>query len=133
MDALIARAFNLYPQMLSPTLHAEWDDIVQKHCYTAGWLDKNKVASQENQGQDWDTLRECKRLHLLTVCKKNTAERHAMYMSVMVRKPPRMSLDLWYKRIKETNLLSEMLPCLKDQPDCPAEIERANVPLSNVA
>eukprot|EP00957_Ditylum_brightwellii_P012099 914138-Ditylum_brightwellii.AAC.1 len=44
-----------------------------------------------------------------------------------------MSLELWYKRIKEMNSLAEMLLCLKDQPDCPAEIEQANVPLSNVA
>eukprot|EP00957_Ditylum_brightwellii_P135224 10311467-Ditylum_brightwellii.AAC.1 len=66
MDMLIVRAFNLYQQMLSPTLRTEWDDIVQKHCYTAGWLDENSVASKENQGQDWDTLSECKRLHLLT-------------------------------------------------------------------
>eukprot|EP00957_Ditylum_brightwellii_P106985 8162732-Ditylum_brightwellii.AAC.1 len=28
MDALIVRAFNLYQQMLSPMLRAEWDDIV---------------------------------------------------------------------------------------------------------
>eukprot|EP00957_Ditylum_brightwellii_P098914 7535104-Ditylum_brightwellii.AAC.1 len=74
IDALIARAFNLYQQMLSPTLCTEWDGIVQKHCYTAGWLDKNKVTSKENRGQDWDTLGECKRLHLLTVCKKDAAE-----------------------------------------------------------
>eukprot|EP00957_Ditylum_brightwellii_P107211 8180447-Ditylum_brightwellii.AAC.1 len=63
--------------MLSPTLCAEWDDTVQKHCYTAGWLDKNKVASKKNQGQDWNTLGKCKHLHLLTVCKKDAAEHHA--------------------------------------------------------
>eukprot|EP00957_Ditylum_brightwellii_P196930 15003871-Ditylum_brightwellii.AAC.1 len=94
MDTLIARAFNLYLQMLSLTLHAELDDIVQKHCYTACWLDENSVTSKENQGQDWDTLTECKRLHLLTVCNKDTAECHAMYMSVTMRKPPRMNLEL---------------------------------------
>eukprot|EP00957_Ditylum_brightwellii_P122398 9333551-Ditylum_brightwellii.AAC.1 len=39
MDTVIAMAFNLCQQMLSPTLHAEWDDIVQKHCYSTGcWL-----------------------------------------------------------------------------------------------
>eukprot|EP00957_Ditylum_brightwellii_P084177 6399532-Ditylum_brightwellii.AAC.1 len=109
MDMLIAGAFNLYQQMLSPTL--------------LGWLDKNGLASKENQGQDWDTLDECKRLHLLIVCKKDAAECHAMYMSVTLMKPPRMNLELWYKRIKEMNLLAEMLPCLKDQPHCPAEIK----------
>eukprot|EP00957_Ditylum_brightwellii_P032681 2477483-Ditylum_brightwellii.AAC.1 len=31
------------------------------------------------------------------------------------------------------NSLAEMLPCLRDQPDCPAEIEQANVPLNNMA
>eukprot|EP00957_Ditylum_brightwellii_P196712 14987748-Ditylum_brightwellii.AAC.1 len=67
MDMLIDRAFNLYQQMLSPTLHTEWDGIVQKHCYTAGWLNKNSIASKENQGQDWDTLGEFKHLHLLSV------------------------------------------------------------------
>eukprot|EP00957_Ditylum_brightwellii_P204636 15340225-Ditylum_brightwellii.AAC.1 len=85
MDMLIARAFNLYQQMLSPKLHAEWDDIVQKHCYTAGWLDKNSVTSKESQGQDWDTLSECKRLHILTVCKKDAAEHHVMYMRMTLR------------------------------------------------
>eukprot|EP00957_Ditylum_brightwellii_P148319 11292158-Ditylum_brightwellii.AAC.1 len=48
MDTLIARAFKLYQQMISSTLCVKWDDIVQKHCYTAGWLDKKKVASKVN-------------------------------------------------------------------------------------
>eukprot|EP00957_Ditylum_brightwellii_P139224 10611464-Ditylum_brightwellii.AAC.1 len=48
MDTLIARAFNLYQQMLSPKLCVDWDNIVQKHCYTAGWLDENSIASKEN-------------------------------------------------------------------------------------
>eukprot|EP00957_Ditylum_brightwellii_P161318 12282919-Ditylum_brightwellii.AAC.1 len=65
--------------------------------------------------------------------KKGAAGCHAMYMSVTVRKPPRMNLELWYKRIKEMNLLAEMLLCLRDRPDCPAEIEQANAPLNNVA
>ena len=133
MDKLVAKAFNLYQQMLSPTLRAEWDDIVQEHCFTVGWTDDQGVVSTENRGQDWDTLQECKRLHLLTVCKKDAAERHSMYMNVTVKKPSRMTIETYYKRLKELDALAPMLPCLKDQPDCPTEIERANVSLTPVA
>jgi len=37
------------------------------------------------------------------------------------------------KHIKEMSNLQSSLPCLKDQPDCPPEVERANVQLSPFA
>lgn len=47
-----------------------------------------------------------------------------MYMNVTVKKPAHTTIETNYKRLKEIDTLAEMLPCLKDQPDYPAEIER---------
>ena len=39
MSAIIVKAFNLYQQMSSPALRAEWDDIMDEICFTKDWLD----------------------------------------------------------------------------------------------
>ena len=132
MDSLIIRSFTLYQQMLSVTLRAEWDEVVQDHCFTGGWIQADGTANPDHRGQDWDTLDECKRLHLLKFCKKDAAERHDLYINNNVKKPQRMTIETFWKRIKELDALAPMLPCMKDQPGCPAEIERANVSLTPV-
>ena len=43
-----------------------------------------------------------------------------------------MTIKTFYKRLKELDALAHMLPCLKDDPDCPSEIIRMNVPLTPV-
>ena len=66
------------------------------------------------------------------VYKKDAAERHDLYIHNMVRKPQQMTLEMFHKRMKEINALALMLPYLKDQPNCPAEIEHTNVSLTPV-
>ena len=132
MDALVLKAFVLYQQMLAPNTRSEWDDIVQQHCHTKGWTMPDGKDSLEERGREWETLNACLRLHLLTVCKPDSAERHHQYMNVTVRKPWRMTIKTFYKRLKELDALAHMLPCLKDDPDCPLEIVRMNVPLTPV-
>ena len=76
MDKLVLKTFVLYQQMLSPALHAEWDNIVQDYCHMTGWKFSDGKASLEEGGREWDTLQVCLRIYLLTVCKPDSAERH---------------------------------------------------------
>ena len=57
MSAIIVKAFNLYQQMSSPALRAEWDDIVDEICFTKDWIDDKKVKFTVKCGQTWDTLK----------------------------------------------------------------------------
>ena len=82
--SIVNKAFTLYQQMSGPALRAEWDDTVQDHCFTIGWAKINGTISAEQQGQDWLTLAKCKRLHLLTVCDKDAAERGDNYKNIHV-------------------------------------------------
>ena len=118
--------------MLSATLCGEWDDIVHEQCFQAGWINVNVVINTTARGQGWVTLVKCKRLHLLTVYKKDAAKHHHLYMNVMVKKPHRMTIKSYYKCLKEINVLAPSPPCLKDQPDCLPEIERMNVSLTPI-
>jgi hypothetical protein len=132
-DGIIAKAFNLYQQMSAPALRAEWDDIVNEHCFSTGWLDVENELSELQRGQNWETLADCKRLHLLTVCDQDAAERHDQYMNVTIKKPQRLPVKPFYKRLKELDELAPSLPCLKDQPDCPSEVDRRNISMSPFA
>ena len=64
------------------------------------------------------------------MCDKDAAERNIIYLNVTVRKTPRLPIKYFYKRIKELDDLAPSLPCLKDQPNCPAGVERSNVSMS---
>jgi hypothetical protein len=54
-------------------------------------------------------------------------------MNVTLKKPQRLAIKPFYKRVKELDDLAPSLPCLKDQPDCPAEVERRNVSMTPFA
>ena len=114
MGSIMLKAFTLYHQLLSPTIPGKWGGIVQEHCFTVGWTHAiMESLKSENRGQDWDTLEECKYLHLLTVCKKDTAaEHHDLYINITVKKPQHVTIKTYYKRLKEINTLAPMLPCL---------------------
>jgi hypothetical protein len=126
MNTIVSKAFNLYQQMCASALQAEWDDIVAKHCFMTGWINNEDELSENFRGQSWKTLVECKRLHLLTVCDQDAAERHTIYMNVTLKKPQRLAVKPFFKRVKELDDLAPSLPCLKDQEDCPSEVERRN-------
>ena len=130
-SAVVSKAFTLYQQMSGTALRAEWDDIVQDHCFKVGWPMPDGTPATQERGQDWTTLAKCKRLHLLTVCDIDASERNDQYMEVTLRKPPSLPIKIFYKRVKEMDELATMLPCLKDQPDCPSEVVRRNVPMTN--
>ena len=130
-DVIMTKAFTIYQQMCGPTLRAEWDSLVQEHCFTTGWKLTDGSTSTLERGQNWDTLRDCKRLHLLTVCDIDAAERHINYVNVNVRKPKEVSIKVFHKRSKEMDELVPSLPCLKDQPNCPAGVARANVSMTD--
>jgi len=133
MSAIISKAFNLYQQMCSAALRAEWDDIVAEHCFSIGWINEDDETSETFRGQSWLTLAECKRLHLLTVCDQDAAERHTIYMNVTLKKPQRVAVKPFFKRVKELDDLAPSLPCLKDQEDCPPEVERRNISMTPFA
>ena len=132
MDALVAKAFNLYQLMQAPESRAEWDDIVADRCFSLGWLEPDGTASTVTRGQTWDELDKCKVAHLRLHTKSNASEANTHYMMVTVRKPDNMKFETFYKRIVEMDNLSVMLPCLKDEPDCPAEIVANNIKMGNV-
>ena len=69
----------------------------------------------------------------MTVCDKDAAERGDNYKNVTVKKPQRLPIKPFYKRIKELDDLQVLLPCLKDQPGCPPEVERRNVSMTPFA
>ena len=75
---------------------------------------------------------ECKHLHLFMVYKKDAAEQHHLYMNVTFKKQYSMTIKSYYKRLEEIDALVPSLPYLKDQHDCPSEIECTNLSLTPV-
>ena len=130
-DALIKKAFVLYQQMSSSTLRDEWDEIVLEHCFKAPWTDAKGVVSITARGQSWDALSQCQMLHLLTVCDQDAAEQHKLYINSTLIKPAKLSIKPYYNRLKEMDGFAPRMPCLADDPDCPAGIPRHNTSLTD--
>ena len=99
--ASIVNAFNLYQQMCSPALRAEWEDLVQEECFSTGWIKPDGSESTVARGQTWETLAKCKRDYLLTWCEQDSAERSKNYVNVILEKPQRLAIKPFHKRLKE--------------------------------
>ena len=107
--------------MSGTALRAEWDDLVTETCCTV------VAPATQQRGQGWDALVQCKRLHLLTVCDEDAAERQRLYTEVCLKRDLKVKIKPFWKRMKEMDSKTPLLPCLKDKVGCPAEVERANV------
>ena len=58
MNVIIVKVFfNLYQQILPPTLLIEWDNIEDKICFTISWLNDKGIKAIVKRGQIWDTLK----------------------------------------------------------------------------
>jgi len=108
-EALTKKAFTLYLQMSGPALCIEWDEIVIALCFTI------VPPATAERGQDWDVLKECKRLHLLTVCDEDAAERQQLYVHVNMKRGSMIKIKPFYKRVKEMDSKTPLLPCIKDR------------------
>ena len=97
MNAIIVKAFNLYQQMSSPALCVKWDDIVGEICFTKDWLDDKGVKSTVERGQPWETLKQCKCAHLLTVCDEDAAKQWYMYHTVAIKKASCLAIKPFWK------------------------------------
>ena len=111
MTAIIKKAFTLHQQMSGPALRTEWDKIVSETCFAV------KPPATQERGQDWTALTYCKRLHLLVVCDEDASERQRLCVNVNAKRHPHIKIKPLYKRIKEMDQKTPLLPCLKNRAD----------------
>ena len=97
--------------MPSATLYVEWDNIVDEICFTKDWLDDKGVKFTVERGQTWDTLKKCKRAHLVTVCDKNDAERWYTYRIITTKKPFRLAIKPFWKQVREMDDKNQSISC----------------------
>ena len=128
---ILTEAFNLYENLLDEQIRDDWTRIVTQYCHTAPYLNKDGNKVEEARGLSFENLATCMRLHLLTECTKDAAEAQAHYLRVNVRKPQRISMKLFCKRLEELNGFMEDLPCLADLAEAPASTPRANKKFSD--
>ena len=128
---ILTEAFNLYENLLDEQIRDDWSRIVSQYCHSAPYLDSDGNKVEEARGLSFEHLATCMRLHLLTECTKDAAEAQAHYLRVNVRKPPRISMKLFCKRLEELNGYMEDLPCLADLAEAPASTPRANKKFSD--
>jgi hypothetical protein len=69
--------------------------------------------------------------HLLTVADEDAAKRWYMYCTVTIKKPRRLAIKPFWKSFRELDDKAPKLPCLKDIKNCPPNVTRANVSVTN--
>ena len=129
MNAIIVKAFNLYQQISSPVLRIEEYVIVEDICFTKGWLNYKGGESTIVCGQTWDTLVQCKYVHLLVVCDKDAAKRWYMYRTVTI-KNQHLAIKPFWKQVRELDNIAPTLACLKDTEICPMDVPADNVSMT---
>ena len=99
-------------------------------CFTKDWIDDKGVKSTVKRGQTWDTLKQCKRTHVLTVCDEDASELWYMHRTVTIKKPFYLAIKPFWKRIRQLNDKAQNLPCLKDTENCSTDVTWANVSMT---
>ena len=132
--SLFEEVFGYYERLLDESLSAQWQDIVREETDTKNFhlLDGTTNSTGKPSGLSWGSLRRCKRRFLLTVVTVDAAECLRRYMMNGLRKALKVTCKQFIVRFVLMNSYLPHLPCLKQQPESPTQMEATNVMFSEL-
>jgi hypothetical protein len=112
----IAKAFELYGNLLSDEARQPWDKIVQTQTTKCPWEDIYGVTHDETPTKTWDSFMECVTFHLQQVFRHDVGEALKYYITNTLRKPNRIPIRQFLVCVEQLNSYLETLPCLYYSP-----------------
>jgi hypothetical protein len=112
VESTIQAIFLQYSTLLSEEASRPWAKIVEEQIDTAPFTDIYGVQHQEKRPRSWNSFMECVQLHLQSVFRYDAAETLRFYISNGLKKPNRVPIRDFVRRVERLNGYLTLLPCL---------------------
>jgi hypothetical protein len=112
VESTIQAVFLQYSTLLSEEASRPWAKIVEAQIDCDPFTDIYGVQHTEKRPRSWNSFMECVQLHLQTVFSCDAAETLRFYISNGLKKPNRVPIRDFVRRVECLNGYLSLLPCL---------------------
>jgi hypothetical protein len=127
MTAAASLMFTFYSNLLSPKSKYAWNKIVVEQMEGNPYVNLQGVSLEGPRGMSCESFADCVMFHLLTAFPINAAEQEKYYISNVLKKPQRINVHQFVRRVEQLNAYFAQMPCFYYSPNVNASTKPENV------
>jgi hypothetical protein len=128
MAAAATKMFAFYSNLLSPESKYAWNKIISKQMESGSYVNLQGDTLQGPRGMSCQLFCDCVMFHLLTAFPINVAEQEKYYITNVLKKPQRIPVRQFVRRVEQLNAYIAQMPCFYYSPQANASTKPENVP-----
>ncbi len=130
MTAAASLMFAFYSNLLSPESKYTWNKIVYEQMESNPYVNLKGVSLEGPRGMSCKSFNNCVMFHLLTAFPVNAAEQEKHYISNVLKKPQRINVRQFVRRVEQLNAYISQMPCFYYSPNANASTKLENIPFT---
>jgi hypothetical protein len=128
MTAAANLMFTFYSNLLSPESKYAWNKIILKQTESNPFVNLQSVSMEGPRGMSRKLFNDCVMFHLLTAFPINAAEQEKYYISNVLKKPQRVNVSQFVRRVEQLNAYIAQMQCFYYSPNANPSTKPENVP-----
>jgi hypothetical protein len=130
MTAAASQMFVFYSNLLSPESKYSWNKIVSEQTESDLFVNLQGVSLEGPRGMSYELFRDCVMFHLLTAFPINAAEQEKYHITNVLKKPQRINVRQFVRRVEQLNAYIAQMPCFYYSPNVNDSTKPKNVPFT---
>jgi hypothetical protein len=130
MTAAASKMFTFYLNLLYPESKYMWNKIVGEQTESDPFVKLQGDSLEGLRGMSCESFNNCIMFHLLTAFAINAAEQEKYYISNVLKKPKRINIRQFVRRVEQLNAYIAQMPCFYYSPNANASTKPKNVPFT---
>jgi hypothetical protein len=122
--------FLFYSNLLSPESKYSWNKIVGEQTESDPYVNLQGDSLEGPKGMSCKLFNDCVMFHLLTAFPINAAEQEKYYISNVLKKPQRINVRQFVRRVEQLNTYIAQMPCFYYSPNANASPKPKNIPFT---
>jgi hypothetical protein len=111
ITAAASAMFAFYLNLLSPESKYAWNKIVSKKTESNPYVNLQGISLEGPRGMSRELFNDCIMFHLLTAFPINAAEQEKYYVTNVLKKPQRINVLQFVRRVEQLNAYIAQMPC----------------------
>ncbi len=130
MTIATSKMFTLYLNLLSPESKYSWNKIVGEQTESDPYVNHQGDSLEGPRGMSCKLFNNWVMFHLLTMFPINVAEQEKYYISNVLKKPQRINVRQFVRRVEQLNAYIAQMPCFYYSSHTNASTKPNNIPFT---
>jgi hypothetical protein len=130
MTAAASKMFSFYSNLLSPESKYAWNKIVSEQTEGNPYINFQGDTLQGPRGMSHQLFDDCMMFHLITLFPISVAEQEKYYISNVLKKPQRINVSQFVRRVEQIKAYITQMPCFYYSPHANASTKPENYPFT---